>query len=946
MPTDPTPLSETGEQNAVTTIADHLATARQEAKAIQTLTKAASRQVEDEDDQEAFASLALLANKIEQSVDNAAKLAERPPVSLSGEQSHDGLRVTIARRRKPDLPQDDYWREAENAGALGDGWEVVEMMPVSERDDFGIQALRRDRDEANRKRRVAERALRGSEESRLLGEQKLASEREKRERLVDDLISGAEITPYTERGRSGVAGCVGTVEIAGRKFTARGRTSDEIRAQLRANVLAFLDAGESEQSTQVDDAGEGVNSSAGKLTGSVQVDDDRQYDEGADGGDDHTSERASGAVRCGGGGRPGVAGPDGGPGGVADSPGGTDAAAAVDDDRPERVDIGEVRFGREGILRMPGPGGLFVGGHIPEDKRHEIARMWASPSGVPDGGDASRVHHKDGPLAQVEQMAEWAESMKDPALNRDWETAGKIASNLRDAVAALKPPGGRDRDALIERLRGLKLANGATLGGALSSENIGRIVDALAGTGVPDGSWALAKQERDDAYAARDMERILRKRDNDEWEQEVAKQRGEVERLTAAIDAALETTWQPDEEGGWGTDEDTLHPDRLTALAALQPFWLAWGDRAWGIAGQTQAQLNELESSDQALPPEPSEEAMAAFRRHCKARGIRLHEDSARDLVMEAYRVDASPTGDGEPSDIQTQTIEALRWDYAQARQQIQRLADFEKQVVAIGVALDGADVPTDAPDDGPVLSALGRVRALIAERDAARQILKHYRNAEQPSDAGLLAVLREVRERLGKLSGPIAVKQGEWLTAAIGAHDIAATAIEEYESTEHRGVDGGAALPSLSADECETLADFLEDFGWKARKSWEGESAATIETLTERFVKWRSPVAGRFYWRGDGLMAASERERRRVQVMLLLAEYGPCRAARIAGRWPTTPKVSALTVAGVLRGLRDRGLTELTPTPGWSGDRWSMTEAGQRWLASRAGEESGTDER
>ncbi len=83
----------------------------------------------------------------------------------------------------------------------------------------------------------------------------------------------------------------------------------------------------------------------------------------------------------------------------------------------------------------------------------------------------------------------------------------------------------------------------------------------------------------------------------------------ERDRYREAIDSALSTTWQPDEEGGWGTPDDTLYPDRLAALAALQPHWQAWGDEAWSRAGhdldvarkaeaerdEVRALLNEIE---------------------------------------------------------------------------------------------------------------------------------------------------------------------------------------------------------------------------------------------------------------------------------------------------------------------------------------------------------------
>lgn len=48
------------------------------------------------------------------------------------------------------------------------------------------------------------------------------------------------------------------------------------------------------------------------------------------------------------------------------------------------------------------------------------------------------VWHKDGPLAQVESMARWAERIEaNPCAYAVREDAGKIAKNLHAAVAAL-----------------------------------------------------------------------------------------------------------------------------------------------------------------------------------------------------------------------------------------------------------------------------------------------------------------------------------------------------------------------------------------------------------------------------------------------------------------------------------------------------------------------------
>src|SRR5690554_1331705 len=71
-----------------------------------------------------------------------------PPAPVSGEQSHDGLRVWLARRdeRSPWLLPDalvsasvELMRE--------DGWEVVEMMPVTEHHATVARALKHRVDE-------------------------------------------------------------------------------------------------------------------------------------------------------------------------------------------------------------------------------------------------------------------------------------------------------------------------------------------------------------------------------------------------------------------------------------------------------------------------------------------------------------------------------------------------------------------------------------------------------------------------------------------------------------------------------------------------------------------------------------------------------------------------------------------------------------------------------
>jgi hypothetical protein len=47
------------------------------------------------------------------------------------------------------------------------------------------------------------------------------------------------------------------------------------------------------------------------------------------------------------------------------------------------------------------------------------------------------VWHKDGPLAQIDRMADWADRST-PGVPLDDETAHKIATNLRAAVGAIQ----------------------------------------------------------------------------------------------------------------------------------------------------------------------------------------------------------------------------------------------------------------------------------------------------------------------------------------------------------------------------------------------------------------------------------------------------------------------------------------------------------------------------
>ncbi len=71
----------------------------------------------------------------------------------------------------------------------------------------------------------------------------------------------------------------------------------------------------------------------------------------------------------------------------------------------------------------------------------------------------------------------------------------------------------------------------------------------------------------------------------------------EVGNLEAVIDKALATTWEQDDDGAWcNADGDVQHADRLTALAALQPWWQEWGDRAWGLAGNAQEKIERLKA--------------------------------------------------------------------------------------------------------------------------------------------------------------------------------------------------------------------------------------------------------------------------------------------------------------------------------------------------------------
>lgn len=113
----------------------------------------------------------------------------------------------------------------------------------------------------------------------------------------------------------------------------------------------------------------------------------------------------------------------------------------------------------------------------------------------------------------------------------------------------------------------------------------------------------------------------------------------EVDQLRAAIDTALRTTWVEDDEGGWGTEEDRIYADRLSALAALQPHWQEWGDAAYHLAGADLERRQIAERSAEALA-----EALEWIRHQT---GVSTCDDAVRamndahdsaDETLAAYR--------------------------------------------------------------------------------------------------------------------------------------------------------------------------------------------------------------------------------------------------------------------------------------------------------------------
>jgi hypothetical protein len=119
-----------------------------------------------------------------------------------------------------------------------------------------------------------------------------------------------------------------------------------------------------------------------------------------------------------------------------------------------------------------------------------------------------------------------------------------------------------------------------------------------------------------------------------------------AEKAEEAIDAALRTTWVPGEDddlepGGWGTDEETLFADRLEALAALQPDWQEWGDRAWDQAGRSEE--NERKALERAaVVAEALRDLLDARRALCEGEATGLaRRDGAAMGKLETSAVKA-----------------------------------------------------------------------------------------------------------------------------------------------------------------------------------------------------------------------------------------------------------------------------------------------------------------
>lgn len=113
----------------------------------------------------------------------------------------------------------------------------------------------------------------------------------------------------------------------------------------------------------------------------------------------------------------------------------------------------------------------------------------------------------------------------------------------------------------------------------VSSSDVGPLLRSLA-------AWSADRLDEtisDAAAYAVEVERELRVRDE------------RIAKLEGAIEDALSSTWSKDQDDGWGTKEDGLYEDSLTALAALVPHWRSWGDQAWTQAGQAEERAQKLQ---------------------------------------------------------------------------------------------------------------------------------------------------------------------------------------------------------------------------------------------------------------------------------------------------------------------------------------------------------------
>jgi hypothetical protein len=618
---------------------------------------------------------------------------------LSGEQSHDGLRVML-------------WRYPTNAVAGGwsawseavpdlvdaqraAGWEVVTVVPL----DVDAAAMR-DRALAEVKRLAdAEQAIRLDRNRK---ERELASEREKTAALIDGIMDGAEGYP----ARIGEQPREALVTFRGITWRAAGATGDDAMTHLRQRIAesvgASLDAGESEPAADVDLLGalEAIWREASRV---VLNDEDAQLRHqriyglaygplvkaGVLVADEPTVEPAPPPVE----GEPEIDAD--GFDAAKDDPRRLVTMAAADrlhagggDGRPERVvyERGGSRaiFDNHGevfVVNGEGGGGSKASVRLPQDLRREVARMWAVP-----------VDRE----ARIEKV--YAELLR----HAGFSFGGQPVELRRAATAAVD-----------------------ALSGVEGSGEAGDVDRAAYDRGY---AAAMESPRVKAAFAAAGHSPILGAGVSSGLPDEPSRS---VERVAELIN-----------------DADLGSTPHDTALGGMVP-WKALVERKTAMAIGHVAEVREAAgrvvaalAARSALPPKPSAAARRALLDTIRDAG------SFTDALEAAYRVDALPErGDGEPATLTVTAHNAVGKPLEMTGPEVDRaLADLRATRDDLRVCIDAIHEAHGKPEGGIVEAA----KRLRWERDDAYKARDEVRGE-----------LRSLRRELATMLGPVKPREG-----------------------------------------------------------------------------------------------------------------------------------------------------------------------------------------